>query len=79
MTTEEKLQKAISFIKKIETLSLPMIDVGDIVYIDNSECEDCGSADVHCHISNEDIQVILPHELDNLKDEAWHILVDIEN
>lgn len=78
MSTEEKLQKAIEFIKKIEKMNLPTVEVGDIIHIEDGECEDCGSSDVNCHIVNDDMEVILPNEIDELKDKAWHLLIDID-
>lgn len=78
MTTEEKLAKAIEFIKKIEKLDLNTTDIGTLIHVCGQECEECGSDDVYCEIEGDDIEVILPKEIDDLKDKAWHLLADID-
>lgn len=40
-------------------------------------CEECGSDDVDVDIHGDDIEVVDPKCLEELKDEAWHILADI--
>lgn len=83
MTTEEKLVEAIKFIRSIEQLdasNYDMFDRDDIVV--NAYCNECGSSDVGITInfpsnvrcSDEYVSTRL---VDDLKDRAWHTLVDI--
>lgn len=73
MSTEEKLQKCIEFIRSIERNNIipkmhisaedPRID-GDF------QCDDCGS---HAIIGSTYIGIP-----DELRDKAWHLLADID-
>jgi len=76
MTTEEKLKRAIEFIKKVENIDFNCLDVEDLVSI-KGECAECGSCDIDIE-SRGDCMVVDPRDIDNLKDEAWHVLVDID-
>lgn len=86
MTIEEKLEKAIEFIKSIEKMNKNNYDTFDISDIENEaacECENCGdNVDVKFywpgHISL-NTKYIDYRVIDDLKDKAWHILVDLEN
>ena len=75
MTTNEKLEKAIDFIKSIEQLDVPCIMTSDITNNMHAYCEECGQ---EC-----DIEIAYPQKyveataIDELKDKAWHLLADL--
>lgn len=75
LTTEQKLERCIEFIKKIKNIDIPLIDIEDLVSID-AECEDCGSDEIHVEFENGS-EVVDPKFVEDLKDEAWHLLADI--
>lgn len=77
MTTEEKLEKAIQFIKSIEKMNKKDYDVFNIVDIEG-ECLECGSDDIELH-GPPYSKYIDSKVIDDLKDKAWHILFDLEN
>lgn len=88
MTTEEKLQKAIEFIKSIENIkssfNCRFLDIDDLVIdVDTnySICNECGSTDINADykISNKYsyLKFVDSEILDELSDKAWHILADI--
>ena len=69
MSIEEKLEKCIEFIKKIEKNTI--IEPITIDSFDGLECDNCGSSDIYGTVV-----VGLP---DSLRDKAWHLLVDIDS
>ena len=76
MTTEEKLSKAVEFIKSIDNMILPTITTSNIIESADVYCEECGE---EC-----DIDIIGPNTkyveadvLEDLKDRAWHLLIDL--
>lgn len=77
MTTEEKLEKAIDFIKSIDKTSFPTITVNDIINDSHVYCEECGD---ECEIDVGGIyrsKYVDAKFFDELKEKAWHLLVDL--
>ena len=77
MTTEEKLEKAIKFIKNIENMQLPVETVEDIIDSADIYCSECGfktEVEIGNNSNRRFVEVKL---LEELKDEAWHVLADI--
>ena len=73
MTTEEKLEKALDFIRYIE--KLPTLTASDILNSVSSSafCEDCGMA---CTVWVSD-SFTKYAKVEDLQDKAWHLLVDL--
>lgn len=76
MTVEEKLEKAIDFIKSIEHLDLPYIIRDDIIDKSYVYCEECGFSTSIKTCDGTD-RFIEAKYVDDLKDKAWHLLVDL--
>lgn len=76
MTIEQKLEKCVDFIRKIEKMDIPMNYVEDYISY-CGYCEECGSDDVDIEVRGDDMKIVDPKYLEELKDEAWHILADI--
>ena len=76
LTTEQKLEKCVEFIRKIEKMDIPVKCIEDCISY-RGYCEECGSEDVDVDIYGDDMWVVDPKYLDELKDEAWHGLADI--
>lgn len=76
LTTEQKLEKCIKFIKKIEKMDIPTNYIEDYISY-CGYCEECGSDDVDIEVRGDDMKIVDPKYLEELKDEAWHILADI--
>ena len=74
MTTEEKLEKAIEFIKSIERLDACSYDIFSSDDID-AVCNECESDDIHIYGMNG--SYIDCKVLDELSNKAWHVLADI--
>lgn len=74
MTTEEKLEKAIRFIKSIEQLDACSYDIFSLDDI-NAVCNECESEDISFYGMNS--RYIDCKVLDELSDKAWHVLADI--
>ena len=77
-TTEEKLAKAVEFIESIEKMALPTMTTSDIIDSVDIYCTECDCA---CGIefdSTNDKYVEFS-KVEELKDKAWHLLVDIAN
>lgn len=84
MTTEEKLAKAIEFIKSIEKIDKRNYDTFDLNDIESESyayCDECGdNVDFKVHwprrisLNTEYIDYCI---LDDLSDKAWHILMDL--
>ena len=84
MTTEEKLAKAVEFIKSIEKLNKNDYDTFNLDDVENAayvECTCCGNTanfdfnwprNVSLNTEYIDWKVI-----DDLSDKAWHVLADI--
>ena len=73
MSTDEKLQKCIEFIRGIERDSFMLemcVNARDPRVSGDFQCEECGSHDI---IGS--TYIGLP---DELKDKAWHLLADID-
>ena len=78
LTTEEKLAKAIEFIESIEKMSFPTMTTSDIIDSANPYCIECGCAcDIEFNSAND--KYIEFNKVEELKDKAWHLLVDIAN
>lgn len=85
MTIEEKLAKAVAFIKSIEKLDKHNYDTFDLNDIENAatgECCECDSTDINIHLRwPNDItlntEYIDYRILDDLSDRAWHVLADL--
>ena len=76
MTVEERLEKAIEFIKSIERLELPTLTTSDIVDSAHIYCTDC-EADDGFDFSGPNNKYVEVDAVDELKDKAWHLLADI--
>ena len=61
-------------IKKLEKIEVPIIEIDD-PEIDAS-CNECGSDDVYVKFRGHN-KVIDPKFVDDIRDQAWHILADI--
>ena len=75
MSTDEKLQKCIEFIRGIERnsiISKICVSAEDPDVNDDFQCDDCGSHDI---IGSTYVDVGL---LAELRDKAWHLLADID-
>ena len=77
MTAEEKLEKAIEFIKRIENMQLPIETVEDIIDSADIYCSECGFKTEVEVGNNFNRRYVEAKHLEDLKDEAWHILADI--
>ena len=76
LTTEQKLEKCVEFIRKIEQMDIPVKRIEDYISY-SGYCEECGSEDIDVDIYGDDMWVVDPKYLDEFKDEAWHVLADI--
>lgn len=74
MTTEEKLEKAVKFIKSVERLDMHSYDIFSSDDI-NAVCNECESDDISFYGMNG--RYIDCKVLDELSDRAWHVLADI--
>ena len=86
MTVEEKLEKAIEFIKSIEKMNKKDYDtfnIADFEEYADGDCLECGEeVDVKLHWPSHislNTEYIDYRVIDDLKDKAWHILFDLEN
>lgn len=85
MTTEEKLEKAIEFIRSIEkmdTKNYEEFDLDDLANSADGECLECCSDDVEIHLhwpnnANASKKWIDSKAIDDLKEKAWHVLADL--
>ena len=78
LTTEEKLAKAIEFIESIEKMSFPIMTTSDIIDSADPYCTECDCAcDIEFNSAND--KYIEFSKFEELKDKAWHLLVDIAN
>lgn len=73
MTTEEKLEKALDFIRYIE--KLPTLTASGILNSINSSafCKECGTA---CTVRVSDSFTEYA-KVEDLQDKAWHLLADL--
>ena len=76
MTIEEKLEKAIDFIRSIEKMTLQTLSTNDIVDITDVYCQYCGD-ECDYDITGEHKQYVEANKIEKLKDKAWHVLMDI--
>ena len=76
MTVEEKLKKCKEFIEKISKMDVPVTMIEDHISF-SGYCEECGSDDVDVDIYGDDAEIVDPKYIDELKDQAWHLLADI--
>ena len=76
MTIEEKLNKAIEFIKSIEKISIEELSTSDIIDSAYVYCTDCGNECDFDSPKQENYYVEVKH-IDELKDKAWHLLFDL--
>ena len=74
MTIEEKLEKAIKFIKSIERFDACNYDIFSLNDI-NAVYNECESEDISFYGMNG--RYIDCKVLDELSDKAWHVLADI--
>ena len=74
LTTEQKLERCIEFIKKLEKIEVPIIEIDDLEI--DASCNECGSDDVYVKFRGHN-EVIDPKFVDDIRDQAWHILADI--
>lgn len=85
MTTEEKLDKALEFIKYIDSLDISYrhkFSPSDLEDESRCDCDECGN---ECYVTN----IQLPSYVDvaeyfvsdkvieDIKNKAWHLLVDL--
>lgn len=77
MTVEEKLEKAIEFIKNIENMQLPVETVEDIIDSADIYCVECGFKTEVEVGNNSNRRFVEAKLLEDIKDEAWHLLADI--
>ena len=76
MTTQEKLDKAIEFIAKIEKMQFDITDAKDIIDDANIYCDECG---IKCNYDVVDLrQFVNARILEELKEQVWHVLVDLK-
>ena len=76
MTLEEKLSKAIEFIKSINDMHLPIIRLDDIINSADVYCEECGEK-CEIDVTEPNVKYVEADKFEDLKDKAWHLLVDI--
>lgn len=75
MTIQEKLDKAIEFIAKIEKMQFDITTAKDIIDDANIYCDECGCK---CDPYSVDLRRFVDaRELEELKEQAWHVLVDL--
>ena len=81
LTTEQKLEKAIEFIRSIEKLSNDDYSIVDNFDIENSwsdvECLECGGSDVKVYWNAPNAKYIDAKVIEDLSDKAWHLLIDL--
>lgn len=78
MTVEEKLNKAIEFIKEIDRTILPTTTINDILDDIHIYCPECGNdceIDIGGHYSYS--RYVDAKYFDELKDKVWHLLADL--
>ena len=78
MTVEEKLDKAVDFIRSIENMSLPIMKASSILDSSNVYCDCCGECDALVFDGIDEKYVELS-KFEELKDKAWHLLADLTN
>lgn len=84
LTTEQKLERAIAFIKSMQSLDKSKYDTFDLSDLERSAvgvCDECGS-DVDVKLRwpysiNLSTEYIDYKVLDDLSDKAWHVLADL--
>lgn len=76
MTIEEKLNKAIEFIKHVEKLELDIKSSSDIINDAVRFCEMCDDPCTDDVLQHNEHYVKL-ELIEELKDKAWHLLVDL--
>lgn len=78
LTTEEKLAKVVEFIKSIEKMSLLIMTTSDIIDSADVYCTECDCA-YGIEFNSINDKYVEFSEVEELKDKAWHLLVDIAN
>ena len=76
MTTEEKLSKAVEFIKSIDNIMLPTITTSDLIESAHVYCEECGE-ECEIDMTGPNTKYVEADVLEDLKDRAWHLLIDL--
>ena len=76
MSIEEKLEKALEFIKHISEMSLPTTTTSDIIKDAHVYCEECGE-ECEVDVTGPNARYVEASDIESLKDEAWHLLVDL--
>lgn len=76
MSIEEKLEKALEFIKNISKMSLPTTTTYDIIKDAYAYCDECGE-ECEVDVDGQNTQYVEANDIESLKDEAWHLLVDL--
>lgn len=76
MSTEEKLEKALEFIKSIDKMPLPTTTTYDIIKDAHAYCDECGN-ECEVDVDGQNIRYVEANDIESLKDKAWHLLVDL--
>ena len=76
MTLEEKLEKAIDFIKSIDKTSLPTTTINDILDDAHIYCAECGD-ECEIDIGGCYSRYVDAKYFDELKERIWHLLADL--
>lgn len=78
MSIEEKLEKALEFIKSISKMSLPTTTMYDIIKDAHVYCDECGN-ECEIDVDGQNTQYVEASDIESLKDKAWHLLVDLQD
>lgn len=79
MTAEEKVRRLAEFVKKIERLDVGSYDAFSLDDV-RCECPECGETCTPTWPSGarECTEYVDERVLDDIKDQAWHVLADTE-
>ena len=76
LTVEEKLEKAMDFIKSVENMSFTTTTADDIADSIDCYCEECGQQ-YDVDVDNPNAEYVEARYIEELKDKAWHVLIDL--
>ena len=74
MTIEEKLEKAVEFIKQVSNAEFDVFSSKDVLEETDAYCNECCDIDLDVKY---DLEYVHADVIEDLKDKAWHVLADI--
>lgn len=76
ISIEEKLEKALEFIKSIDKMPLSTTTTYDIIKDAHAYCDECGN-ECEVDVDGQNTRYVEANDIESLKDKAWHLLVDL--